>query len=113
MTDDELRSLMARYPWLRQVRHKQSCGQSAAVHSGVTRARAPLVVTLDGDGQNDPAFIPALIRALEAGAPRIGPRRRAAGSAARRPASRNSSRALRMPCAAPCCATAPATPAAA
>jgi len=30
------------------------------------------VVTLDGDGQNDPAFIPALIAALEAGAPRIG-----------------------------------------
>ena len=35
-------------------------------------ARAPLIVTLDGDGQNDPAFIPALLRALEAGAPRIG-----------------------------------------
>jgi dolichol-phosphate mannosyltransferase len=61
---------MARYPWLRRVRHKQSCGQSAAVRSGVTAARAPLVVTLDGDGQNDPAFIPELIRALEAGAPR-------------------------------------------
>ncbi|MGB8135203.1 MAG: glycosyltransferase family 2 protein, partial [Pseudolabrys sp.] len=69
-TDDELRSLMARYPWLRRLRHKQSCGQSAAVHSGVTAARAPLVVTLDGDGQNDPTFIPALIRALEVGAPR-------------------------------------------
>ena len=112
MTDDELRSLMARYPWLRRVRHKQSCGQSAAVHSGVTAARAPLVVTLDGDGQNDPTFIPALIRALEVGAPRTG---LAAGQrvAARRAVSRNSSRALRMPCAAPCCATGPATPAAA
>src|SRR6188508_3275335 len=71
-TDDELRSLMARYPWLRRVRHKQSCGQSAAVRSGVTAARAPLVVTLDGDGQNDPAFIPAIVRALETGAPRTG-----------------------------------------
>jgi len=30
------------------------------------------VVTLDGDGQNDPAFMPALIRTLEAGAPRTG-----------------------------------------
>jgi hypothetical protein len=38
----------------------------------VTAARAPLVVTLDGDGQNDPAFIPAIIRALEAGAPSVG-----------------------------------------
>ena len=68
----ELKRLMGQYPWLRRVRHTQSCGQSAAVRSGVAAARAPLVVTLDGDGQNDPAFIPALLRTLEAGAPRIG-----------------------------------------
>jgi dolichol-phosphate mannosyltransferase len=48
------------------VRHEQSCGQSSAVRSGVAAARAPLIVTLDGDGQNDPAFIPAMLRALEA-----------------------------------------------
>jgi len=71
-TADEIKRLMARHPWLRGVRHKQSCGQSAAVRSGVRAARAPLVVTLDGDGQNDPAFLPALVRALEAGAPRTG-----------------------------------------
>ena len=71
-TEAELKRLMAQYPWLRHMRHKQSCGQSAAVRSGVAAARAPLIVTLDGDGQNDPAFIPALLRALEAGAPRIG-----------------------------------------
>ena len=71
-TDEELKRLMTLHPWLRRVRHKQSCGQSAAVRSGVAAARAPHVVTLDGDGQNDPAFIPALIRALEAGAPRVG-----------------------------------------
>jgi glycosyltransferase involved in cell wall biosynthesis len=71
-SEAELKRLMAQYSWLRRVRHKQSSGQSAAVRSGVTAARAPLVVTLDGDGQNDPAFIPAMLRALEAGAPRIG-----------------------------------------
>ena len=71
-TEAELKRLMAQHPWLRHVRHKQSCGQSAAVRSGVAAARAPVVVTLDGDGQNDPAFIPALLRALEAGAPRVG-----------------------------------------
>src|ERR1700690_2300936 len=71
-SEAELKRLMAQFPWLRRVRHKQSCGQSAAVRSGVTAARAPLIVTLDGDGQNDPAFIPVLLRALEAGAPRIG-----------------------------------------
>lgn len=71
-TDAELKRLMAKHPWLRRVRHAQSCGQSAAVRTGVSAARAPLVVTLDGDGQNDPAFIPAMLQALEAGAPRVG-----------------------------------------
>ena len=71
-TEDELRDLMARHPWLRQLRHAASCGQSAAVRTGVAAARAPIIVTLDGDGQNDPAFIPALVAALEQGAPRLG-----------------------------------------
>ena len=71
-TERELGALMAERPWLRQIRHKISCGQSAAIRSGVAMARAGIVVTLDGDGQNDPAFIPALLSALEAGAPRIG-----------------------------------------
>lgn len=52
-------------PWLRLVRHQASCGQSAAVRTGVHSARAPIVVTLDGDGQNDPAFIPQLVAALD------------------------------------------------
>src|SRR5450631_1880071 len=71
-TESEFARLMTLYPWLRRVRHKQSCGQSSAVRSGVAAARAPLVVTLDGDGQNDPAFIPALLRALEAGGGKVG-----------------------------------------
>jgi glycosyltransferase involved in cell wall biosynthesis len=70
-TERELRDLMAAGPYLRQIRHEKSCGQSAAIRTGVALARAPIVVTLDGDGQNDPAFIPALVAALEAGAPRI------------------------------------------
>ena len=45
---------------LRLVRHAASCGQSAAVRSGVKAARAPWIATLDGDGQNDPADIPRL-----------------------------------------------------
>ena len=71
-TDAELKRLMGQHTFLRRVHHKQSCGQSAAVRTGVKAARASLIVTLDGDGQNDPAFIPALLRALEAGAPRVG-----------------------------------------
>ena len=71
-TEAELARLMALHPFLRRVRHKQSCGQSSAVRSGVGAARAPIVVTIDGDGQNNPAFIPAMIRALEAGSPKMG-----------------------------------------
>jgi dolichol-phosphate mannosyltransferase len=56
-----------RFPWLREVRHATPCGQSAAVRSGVLAARAPVVVTLDGDGQNPPSEIPKLV------APFLGP----------------------------------------
>ena len=71
-TEAELKRLMDLHPWLRRVRHRQSCGQSSAVRSGTAQARAPIVVTIDGDGQNDPAFIPAMLKALQAGAPKIG-----------------------------------------
>jgi dolichol-phosphate mannosyltransferase len=71
-TEAELLELMTSRHWLRQLKHAVSCGQSAAVRTGVTHARAPVVVTLDGDGQNDPAFIPALLKVLETGAPRVG-----------------------------------------
>ena len=52
-------------PWLRVLRHARSGGQSAAVRSGVAAAAGPIVATLVGDGQNDPAFIPVLVAALE------------------------------------------------
>jgi dolichol-phosphate mannosyltransferase len=64
-TEAELRGLMKKYGFLRLIRHEVSCGQSAAVRSGVAAARAAVVVTLDGDGQNDPAFLPSLVAALE------------------------------------------------
>jgi glycosyltransferase involved in cell wall biosynthesis len=70
-TEAELTQLMASRPWLRQIKHQISCGQSAAVSTGVTHARAGIIVTLDGDGQNDPAFIPALLKAM-ASTPHIG-----------------------------------------
>ena len=68
----ELERLKMQYPWLRQVRHAQSCGQSSALRTGMRYARGQILVTLDGDGQNDPAFLPKLVAALEQGAPRIG-----------------------------------------
>ena len=82
-TEAELNALRAAHPWLRQVRHAQSCGQSAALRTGILSARGGIVVTLDGDGQNDPAFLPKLIEALEQrraeGRPDRGPARRPQG----------------------------------
>src|SRR6476619_8429411 len=66
-TEQVLTALKSERPYLRQIKHAMSCGQSAAVRSGVAAARAPIVATLDGDGQNDPSFIPALLAALEQG----------------------------------------------
>jgi len=71
-TEAELNALKAAHPWLRQVKHAQSCGQSAALRTGIRAARGTVIATLDGDGQNDPAFLPKLIDALEQGAPRVG-----------------------------------------
>jgi dolichol-phosphate mannosyltransferase len=71
-TGERLLELMKRHPQLRQVRHAASSGQSAAVRSGVRAARGAIVATLDGDGQNNPAFLPALIAAVENGGHRIG-----------------------------------------
>jgi dolichol-phosphate mannosyltransferase len=51
---------------IRLLRHARRAGQSAAILAGIRAARAEWIATLDGDGQNDPADIPALIAALEA-----------------------------------------------
>jgi dolichol-phosphate mannosyltransferase len=71
-TPERLASAMKSRPNLRQVRHAASTGQSAAVRSGVRAAHGAIVATLDGDGQNNPAFLPALISAIEQGGERTG-----------------------------------------
>jgi dolichol-phosphate mannosyltransferase len=71
-TPAELASLMREYPWLRRITHVVSCGQSAAVRSGVMAARAPVVVTLDGDGQNDPAYLPEIVAKIISAPPTVG-----------------------------------------
>ena len=63
-TTDVLRAITKDVPEFRFVRHGNCCGQSAAVASGVKAAHAPYIATLDGDGQNDPADIPALFQTL-------------------------------------------------
>lgn len=64
-----LTGLGARLPTLRVIAHQRNAGQSRAIRSGVLAARADIIVTLDGDGQNDPADIPHLLsRAMAGGA---------------------------------------------
>ena len=71
-TPERLAAIMKQRGNLRQIRHATSSGQSAAVRSGVRSARGAIVATLDGDGQNNPAFLPDLILAIENGGERVG-----------------------------------------
>ena len=71
-TPAALRAAQAVHPWLRVLRHERSGGQSGAVRSGALHARAPIIATLDGDGQNNPAFLPVLFAALEQGGATVG-----------------------------------------
>lgn len=66
-TPQRLARAALRYPRLRVLRHRRSCGQSTAVASAVRAARHPWIATLDGDGQNDPADLPRLLDHVRAG----------------------------------------------
>jgi dolichol-phosphate mannosyltransferase len=68
-TTQRLAQLAQQYPRLRTVYHSRNYGQSIAVVSGVRAARYDWIVTLDGDGQNDPADIPKLFTALNGSDP--------------------------------------------
>jgi dolichol-phosphate mannosyltransferase len=70
-TGERLAAIIKRRANLRQLRHVTSAGQSAAVRTGVRAARGPIVATLDGDGQNNPAFLPELISAVEKGGEKV------------------------------------------
>jgi glycosyltransferase involved in cell wall biosynthesis len=60
-TPAELKALKTEISTLRVLRHARNLGQSRAIRSGVMAAKGDVVVTLDGDGQNDPADIPKLL----------------------------------------------------
>lgn len=60
-----MRAAREEIPEMRLLRHSRRSGQSAAVHTGVRRARGTWIATLDGDGQNDPADFPAMLDALD------------------------------------------------
>jgi dolichol-phosphate mannosyltransferase len=88
--DAEIKALLGRHKALRYLRHGTRAGQSAALRSGVIAATAPVIATMDGDGQNDPADImrlfarlgretgePAMVAGLRAGRKAKGSRKAA------------------------------------
>jgi dolichol-phosphate mannosyltransferase len=86
-----LAALKNQIPQLRVLRHSRNLGQSRGIRTGVAAARGDIIVTLDGDGQNDPADIPkllSLLRAEPAVAMVSGVRVKRKDSASRRLASR-------------------------
>lgn len=88
----ELQALKSELPTLRVLSHGSNAGQSRAVRTGVLAARAPIVVTLDGDGQNPPADAPRLVDLLAASPESValvgGVRAKRQDSEAKRRASR-------------------------
>jgi glycosyltransferase involved in cell wall biosynthesis len=69
-TDDtfaQLATLQARDPRLRVIRFRRNFGQTAAFAAGFSHARGKYIVTADGDLQNDPRDIPAMIQKIEQG----------------------------------------------
>ncbi len=67
-----LATLKPEIPSLRVIQHGSNAGQSRAVRTGVRAALADIVVTLDGDGQNDPADIPKLTALFGQDGARLG-----------------------------------------
>lgn len=70
-TREKLTQLARDNPSCRLIKHKGNYGQSAGIVSGARAAHYPWLVTLDGDGQNDPADIPLLIEAIDVDKPCI------------------------------------------
>lgn len=87
-TPQVLAAWQARCPALRVLTFETNCGQSAAMACGFAQARAPRVVSLDGDGQSDPADIPRLVALLDTHDLVCGVRRRRRDSVAKRLGSR-------------------------
>ncbi|HXH28234.1 MAG TPA: glycosyltransferase family 2 protein [Candidatus Polarisedimenticolia bacterium] len=87
-SDVVLRDLRSRDTHVRVVRFARNAGQTAAMEAGFRRARAPVVVTLDADLQNDPADIPRLVEELRGWDAVVGVRHQRQDNLVRRVSSR-------------------------
>jgi glycosyltransferase involved in cell wall biosynthesis len=66
-TAAEIAQASARWPQVRELRHATNLGQASALLAGLNAARGELLLTMDGDGQNDPRDFPALLALVESG----------------------------------------------
>lgn len=87
-TPDRIREAVAKHPFVRGVRTVRNCGQTSAMLSGLRAARGDVLVTMDGDLQNNPADIPRLLEALHGCDAVCGYRAKRRDSWSRRAASR-------------------------
>jgi len=71
-TPEELVRLKPALPALRVLVHGRNLGKSAALRTGIRAAKYPIVVTMDGDGQNDPADVHIMIAPFAEGNPNLG-----------------------------------------
>jgi dolichol-phosphate mannosyltransferase len=87
-SDELIRELEGRDPRVRGVYFARNCGQTTAIQAGIHASRAPLIATLDGDLQNDPADLAAMLAALGDNDAVVGYRTRRMDSWVRRASSR-------------------------
>lgn len=66
-TADEINAAISRWPQCRALTHLSNLGQHAALFAGLKAANGDILLTMDGDGQNDPADFPLLLAPVEAG----------------------------------------------
>jgi glycosyltransferase involved in cell wall biosynthesis len=63
-----LNGIALEHAWLRGLKLRRNFGKSAALSTGIAEARGDVIITIDGDGQDDPADIPLLLAGLDEGA---------------------------------------------
>jgi glycosyltransferase involved in cell wall biosynthesis len=66
-TGDEIAACLARWPRCRALHQPRNLGQATALLDGLRAAQGEIILTMDGDGQNDPGDFPLLIAPVEAG----------------------------------------------
>ncbi len=66
-TDEKLNELTKKIPNLKAIHLRKNFGQTSAMVAGFDTAQGEIIISMDGDGQNDPADIPRLIEKLKEG----------------------------------------------